>query len=267
MKVHQNDRLIQLIHDTRNRYFSIPESVRGFKISDNKWSKREILGHLIDSARYNLQRFTEIPVFEGNYEIRDYPQDQLVKIHQYQTQPDFELLCLWQLLNFQIVQVITNIPEATLCKTIAVNRANKSLRELIEEYTAHVEHHLRQIFSGDISYLATPEYFQLSEAAALLKQAHKASNAVFIPVFSYADLQVEYYKPDEIDKQLPHLKDEVYVIASGRGYFYINGNKRAFSSGDIFYVKAGEKHYFTEFTADFATWVIFYGLHHYTPTS
>ncbi len=54
------------------------------KISPEKWSKKEILGHLIDSGINNLQRFTEIQYEKKLYKIRKYEQDVLVKANDYQ---------------------------------------------------------------------------------------------------------------------------------------------------------------------------------------
>ena len=54
------------------------------KSSPEKWSKKEILGHLIDSAVNNLQRFTEIQFQDKPYPIQKYDQDQLVIANDYQ---------------------------------------------------------------------------------------------------------------------------------------------------------------------------------------
>ena len=85
-------------------------------------------------------------------------------------------------------------------------------------------------------------------------------NPHFVEVLKYADLEVEFYKPDGNDLQKPHLKDEVYVIISGHGNFYVNGHILPFRAYDILFVKAGDEHRFIDFTDDFSTWVIFYGV-------
>lgn len=92
-------------------------------------------------------------------------------------------------------------------------------------------------------------------AAKLLKK----SKSVFIELFKHGSLVVEYYKPDKVDNQQPHNRDEIYVIASGTGT-YFNGTKRLkFKPGDFIFVAAGVDHRFEKFTKDFATWVFFYG--------
>ena len=81
----------------------------------------------------------------------------------------------------------------------------------------------------------------------------------FVTLFNHGTLEVEVYKPDRIDKQQPHERDEVYIVISGSGEFFNDGDRVDFSPGDFLFVKAGKEHRFENFTDDFATWVIFYG--------
>lgn len=78
-------------------------------------------------------------------------------------------------------------------------------------------------------------------------------------LFEHGSLVVEMYKPEKVDLQEPHTRDEVYVVASGHGYF-VNGDSRAeFEPGEVLFVAAGVEHRFEDFSDDFATWVFFYG--------
>lgn len=79
----------------------------------------------------------------------------------------------------------------------------------------------------------------------------------FVEVLRNKSLSVEIYKPDKIDKQKPHDKDEVYVVISGTGTFINGGRQWKFKPGDMLFVPAGVAHRFVDFTDDFATWVIF----------
>ena len=63
----------------------------------------------------------------------------------------------------------------------------------------------------------------------------------------------------KISAQTPHLRDEIYVIATGSGQFVQQGDSRAFGPGDLLFVPRGVPHRFVDFTADFSTWVIFFG--------
>jgi mannose-6-phosphate isomerase-like protein (cupin superfamily) len=91
--------------------------------------------------------------------------------------------------------------------------------------------------------------------AALAKEAPKE----FISLFKHGTLEVEIYKPDKIDRQKPHTRDEVYVVISGTGVFLNGPSRQPFSPGDVLFVPAGVEHRFLDFTDDFATWVLFYG--------
>ena len=95
----------------------------------------------------------------------------------------------------------------------------------------------------------------IAEAIGLLKD----SAGEFVEVFNQGELSVEYYKPEQVDKQQPHDRNEVYVVASGRGTFYCNGKRTSFYAGDFLFVPAWMDHRFEHFSDDFATWVIFYG--------
>lgn len=117
-----------------------------FKITPNRWSKKEILGHLIDSAINNIQRFTEIHTFEKPYIIRAYNPDDLVKSNDYQNKNNQELLELWIRLNHHVIHLLKNQTDETLnYQLILPNGATANLKFLIEDYFAHLYHHLHQI--------------------------------------------------------------------------------------------------------------------------
>ena len=81
----------------------------------------------------------------------------------------------------------------------------------------------------------------------------------YLKLLSRPALDVALYKPDRIDPQTPHLRDEIYVIATGSGSFMQAGETRPFGPGDLLFVPKGVPHRFEDFTADFSTWVIFFG--------
>lgn len=87
----------------------------------------------------------------------------------------------------------------------------------------------------------------------------KESGKEFAEFFKHGSLVVELYKPDKVDKQTPHTRDEVYLIAAGSGRFFNAGTYIDFSPGDFLFVPAGAEHRFVDFTDDFVTWVFFYG--------
>lgn len=116
------------------------------KIDENKWSKKEILGHLIDSAINNLQRFTEIQYSEKPYKIRPYNQDASVKYNDYQNKNSQNLFDLWLHLNRHILEIIKNQTDNTLeYQLILPNGTLTNLQFLIEDYIDHLFYHVSQI--------------------------------------------------------------------------------------------------------------------------
>lgn len=81
----------------------------------------------------------------------------------------------------------------------------------------------------------------------------------FTEAFARGSLVVELYAPKTIDPQKPHTRDEVYFVVSGSGEFVADGERARFDPGDALFVAAGVEHRFENFTADFVTWVVFYG--------
>lgn len=113
-----------------------------------KWSKKEILGHLTDSAIHNLVRFTEINYLEKPYHHRPYNQIDLVNLNQYQTMDIDELTQLWFSVNKQIVRIIKSVDnEALDYKIVLSDGAEIDLKFLMTDYVEHLEHHINQIKS------------------------------------------------------------------------------------------------------------------------
>jgi hypothetical protein len=133
----------------------VPVLFKGFtdeqllqKPAPGKWSKKEILGHLIDSAINNLRRVTEVQFLPQPYRVVSYKQNELVAVNHYQELPIDHLLELWSLLNKQIVYVVRNIPPKNLEFPVDPGYDNGELRTLgwvFCDYVAHMEHHLKQV--------------------------------------------------------------------------------------------------------------------------
>lgn len=116
------------------------------KPNPKKWSKQEILGHLIDSGINNLQRFTEIQFEDKPYKIRKYSQEGLVNANDYQNSEIKELVGFWMGINNRIKNVIELQTEASLKFQIELDNGTISdLRFLIVDYVDHMEHHINQI--------------------------------------------------------------------------------------------------------------------------
>ena len=135
---------------------SIPEQIKNIskeelliKPASGKWSKQEILGHLIDSALNNLKRFTEIQFLPQPYIVNAYNQNELVNVNGYQNMPLDHLLNLWKVLNRQIIFVVQEISDEKLNYAVDPQYEKHELKTLgwiIGDYVVHMEHHFKQIF-------------------------------------------------------------------------------------------------------------------------
>jgi len=119
------------------------------KPSPEKWSKKEIIGHLIDSAQINLQRFVRC-TYEENFKLT-YEQVEWVEAERYQEADVNELLALWRLLNGQIIRVLENYPPDRLqaqCDNSKKEVALHTVEFLAADYVDHLEHHLNQVYAN-----------------------------------------------------------------------------------------------------------------------
>ena len=113
------------------------------KPAPGKWSKKEILGHLIDSAANNHQRFVR-GQFELTPEIK-YDQNNWNKFSFHQ-QIDWEqMVSFWTEYNKQLIEIIKRIPPENLGRQVKVGNDLQTLEFLIVDYVDHLEHHLNQI--------------------------------------------------------------------------------------------------------------------------
>ncbi|KUJ62989.1 hypothetical protein AR687_06240 [Flavobacteriaceae bacterium CRH] len=137
----------QLLNENVNYFSTLENEVSEVK-TPGKWSKKEIIGHLTDSAIHNLVRFTEINYVEKPYQYRTYNQIDLVNLNQYQKMEISELTALWFSINKQIVSIMKSVDEKALdYKIVLSDQSEIDLRFLMTDYVEHLEHHINQIKS------------------------------------------------------------------------------------------------------------------------
>ncbi len=83
--------------------------------------------------------------------------------------------------------------------------------------------------------------------------------APFTTMLAGGTMSVEVFAPKNEDVQQPHTQDELYFIHSGTGQIVINEQRFDAAAGDAFFVSAGVKHRFENFSHGFVAWVVFYG--------
>jgi hypothetical protein len=122
-----------------------------------RWSPREIIGHLVDSASNNHQRFIR-GQFQDTLVFPGYAQDDWVRAGRYQDAPWDDLVALWRTFNLQIARVMAAVPDEIRLRERMTHNVDQigfetipqgrpaTLDHLMRDYVAHLEHHLRQIF-------------------------------------------------------------------------------------------------------------------------
>jgi DinB family protein len=113
--------------------------------SQERWTKKEVLGHLIDSASNNHQRFVRGQIASGQ-DFPGYEQEQWVRLQGYQSARWADLIDLWRAYNTHILHVIGCMSEEGKRATCRVGgREEITLAGLFVDYVDHLEHHLRKM--------------------------------------------------------------------------------------------------------------------------
>lgn len=150
------NRISYLLNEVPGKVKSIDSEKLSGKPAPDKWSRKEILGHLCDSAINNLSRFIRAQFEPEPFELVPYAQNEWVELNHYQEMDIEAVLSYWVTLNRQIVHVVSKIPEDKLAVICDLGNAafregeiEKNLLWLIEDYLIHMEYHLKQIIEED----------------------------------------------------------------------------------------------------------------------
>lgn len=110
-----------------------------------KWSKKEILGHLIDSACNNQQKFVRT-MANFRVDFIGYQQNHWVDSQKYNAANWQDLISLWQFYNLHLAHIIENVNNELLANEITIENAGTfTLEFIIKDYVEHLKHHLGQI--------------------------------------------------------------------------------------------------------------------------
>jgi hypothetical protein len=111
-----------------------------------KWSKKEILGHLTDSAANNHIRFIKAQLAEKEFRGLGYEQDFFVDAQQYQQRNIKDVIELWRAYNMHLAHVIKHINPGKLNVTCLIgNDESVTFLFVVSDYVRHLKHHLGQI--------------------------------------------------------------------------------------------------------------------------
>jgi hypothetical protein len=144
--------LEKIIHNYARRLAAMPDAVYAAKPGPDKWSKKEILGHLVDSAQNNIRRFI-VAQYEESPTI-GYAQDAWVACSNYPGYPTEDLVALWTLLNRHIVVILRQMSPEARQRMCSMGGQPQSLEWVAADYCNHLLHHLHQIL--DLEPIAYP---------------------------------------------------------------------------------------------------------------
>lgn len=111
--------------------------------AQGKWTKKEILGHLIDSAANNHQKFVRAMTGAGSF--TGYDQEAWVSMQRYNYVNWNELIDLWRIYNRHLARIIENAGAEDLTGEIEISGEAYTLEFLMKDYVVHLKHHLNQI--------------------------------------------------------------------------------------------------------------------------
>ena len=139
------ERLALLLQTTPVRLANISDHDASQVPGTGRWSKKEVLGHLIDSAGNNHQRFVRAQLAD-RLDFPEYQQEGWVAVQSYATESWPDLVNLWLLLNRHLVHIIRHIPETCLSRLCTIGGNEPiPLSQVIEGYLTHLEHHLKSL--------------------------------------------------------------------------------------------------------------------------
>jgi len=139
-------RLEEILNTAPAKLLQFTEAQASARPAPGKWSKKEIIGHLLDSASNNHQRFVRLQL-EDEITLPNYEQDNWVSLQKYQALNWIDLVKFWMIYNKHLLHVLKNIDESELNNLATIEGKKITLQFFIDDYVAHMEHHLKAVFT------------------------------------------------------------------------------------------------------------------------
>jgi hypothetical protein len=137
-----SERLAVVLRNAMPWLLTVSEAEASVPEREGKWSAKQVIGHLIDSAVNNLGRIIRLQI-EAGQSLPGYEQMAWVSLQHYGEREWAQVLALWFALNEQVAWTIAHVEQTRLANRGVVAGEPLTLGFLIEDYVAHMEHHLR----------------------------------------------------------------------------------------------------------------------------
>ncbi|HYL34735.1 MAG TPA: DinB family protein [Bryobacteraceae bacterium] len=143
-----SERLKEVVESAAHNFAGYENASAAKNLQAGGWSRKQILGHLIDSASNNHQRFVRALLLD-ELTWPNYDQEGCVRAQRYQEAEWADLVRLWTSYNRFLAHVLAGVPAAKLSTKCRIgDDPPLTLEELAVDYLRHMEHHLEQIRSG-----------------------------------------------------------------------------------------------------------------------
>jgi hypothetical protein len=138
-----SDALIGIVKDFYAKYQSLSDTITSMRLSEDKWTLKEIIGHLIDSASNNHQRFVRLQLVD-NLIFPGFKNDneKWLQIEQYNALSWISVLSLWKEYNLLIANIVVNVKKDSLAHTWLADKKSTRLDDLINNYILHLKEHI-----------------------------------------------------------------------------------------------------------------------------
>jgi DinB superfamily len=141
------ERLGAVLEEAPPRLLALSEAEAGAPAKGMRWTRKQLVGHLIDSASNNHQRFVRAQQ-QASMSFPRYVQDEWIAAQGYHERPWGELVELWRLYNRHLLHVMRRVPEAAFANSCIVAADEpETLAYHMADYVVHLEHHLGQILA------------------------------------------------------------------------------------------------------------------------
>jgi hypothetical protein len=139
------DRLLRTVEAAEPVLRGLTDNVVSARPSPDRWTIQEVVGHLIDSAANNHQRFVRAQS-PGEFVFPKYEQNEWVSRQRYDTAIWSDVITLWAAYNRHLAHVMRHVAPASLETRCVIGPYEPvTLGYLIEDYVTHLRHHLRKV--------------------------------------------------------------------------------------------------------------------------
>ena len=141
------ERLAAVLEAVPAQLLALSEAQASAPAREMRWSPKELLGHLIDSAGNNHQRFVRAQ-YQPRMSFPRYVQDEWIAAQGYRERPWSELVELWRLYNRHLLHVMRRVPQAAFGNVCVVAEDEPdTLGHHMADYVVHMQHHLGQLLA------------------------------------------------------------------------------------------------------------------------